>query len=83
MQWICDRCGIKLSQGAGYGVTLEVQYHHAKVLELCPNCENEFTLWLGHHPLWETTIEQMTKGLHIGQGYPSQERVQEYLEAKD
>lgn len=56
-KWICDRCRKDLSQGAGYGIGLTVEYHHPKKLELCPECENEFTIWLGHHPLWGTTLE--------------------------
>src|SRR5438552_3644669 len=55
----CDRCEAKLGENkaAGYGVALMVEYHHPKKLDLCPQCEKDFHLWLGKHPVTGAKIK--------------------------
>lgn len=73
----CDRCGCSLPHAA---MTMTLAYHHPPTLELCVHCDEEFTLWLGKHPLWQISL---TEGVNnSGSGWPSSERIKEYLRDK-
>jgi hypothetical protein len=74
---ICDRCEREIPAEVRLGITVTVNYHHQSKLDLCVECEGELTIWLGKHPLWGTTIEQILAGNASGEGYPTKERIQQ------
>lgn len=80
----CDRCGKTLDHGGEtrLGVVIEVQYHHPQSLDLCVDCEAEFTLWLGRHPLFGTPLADILNGGCIGGGYPTQEQIEAFKARK-
>lgn len=72
---LCDRCEREID---GPYLTVTVNYHHPRTLDICRECETDFTLWLGKHPLWGTTLDELLQGSHHGAGNPSKERIEEY-----
>lgn len=81
-QRICDRtwCGKPIS--VPYQ-TITVNYHHPRTLDLCKECEAEFMLWLGQHPLWGHSVQKVADGHAMGDGTPSRARAQEFLEERE
>lgn len=75
---ICDRCGEDL--GIYSRKTMTVNYHHPVTLDLCKTCEGEFMLWLGQHPLWKDDFTATLAGRSMGDGYPSRERINGFLD---
>lgn len=74
---VCDRCRGTVGHGGDLrlGISVTVNYHHPKTLDLCVDCEGELTIWLGRHPLWGTPLDQILAGGASGEGYPSRERI--------
>lgn len=54
---------------------ITVNYHHARTLDICEPCEGEFTIWLGKHPLWGTSLADIIAGRATGTGYPTREQI--------
>jgi NAD-dependent SIR2 family protein deacetylase len=69
----CDRCGVVLPRSRGI---ITVNYHHPRKLDLCRDCEGEFTIWLGKLPLWGTPLADIVAGRASGDGYPSREQIE-------
>jgi hypothetical protein len=68
----CDRCAKPMTHPRGI---ITVNYHHPRTLDICEDCEDEFTIWLGKHPLWGTPLADIAAGRASGEGYPSPERI--------
>lgn len=75
----CDRCEAPLTHPRGI---ITVNYHHPRTLDICRDCEGEFTLWLGKHPLWNTSLDNILAGLATGDGYPTAEQIEKFKEAR-